>query len=143
MIAQNILDAKGTQVHTIGPDATLAEAVHHLVGYNVGSLVVCESDWKDANPIIMGIITERDILRTIEVDKVPLERLTVADVMSTELVTASPRDPVDRVMFLMTDNRVRHLPVVAEGQLHGMISIGDVIKAQLDEMKTDRYYLYM
>ncbi len=143
MIVQNILDAKGTQVHTIGPDAMLAEVVHRLVLYNVGSLVVCECDWKDTYPALIGIITERDILRTIEVHNVSLERLTVADVMSTELITASPRDPVDRVMWLMTENRIRHLPVVAEGQLHGMISIGDVIKAQLDEIKTDRYYLYM
>lgn len=143
MIVQNILDAKGTQVHTIGPDATLAEVVHHLVRDNVGSLVVCECDWNDTYPAIIGIITERDILRTIEVHNVSLERLTVADVMSTELITASPRDPVDHVMWLMTENRIRHVPIVAEGQLHGMISIGDVIKAQLDEMKTDRYYLYM
>ena len=143
MIVQNILDVKGTQVHSIGSDATLAEVVHDLVRYNIGSLVVRECDWKDSYLEIMGIITERDILRAIEVHNLPLEQLKVADIMSTDLITASPRDPVDRVMWLMTDNRVRHLPVVAEGQLHGMISIGDVIKIQLDELKSDRYYLYM
>ena len=145
MILQDILRVKGTEVHTIRPDATLDDVVQELVRYNVGSLVVMEITSEAMEPSMIGIITERDILRAQAAHKAPLDQLDVASVMSTDLITASPGDRVQDAMRLMTKHRVRHLPVVDEGRLRGLVSIGDVVKAQHDqlEMENDNMRIYI
>jgi CBS domain-containing protein len=141
MTLRDILRVKGTDVHTIGPDATLDDVVQELVRYNIGSLVVCECATEDDQPTMIGIITERDILRAQAAHKAPLEKLRVAGAMSKNLITASPDDRIEDAMGLMTDNRVRHLPIVVKGRLQGMISIGDVVKAHHDQLEMENHYM--
>lgn len=139
MLLQDILNTKGSDVHTIRPDATLDDVVNELVRHNIGSLVVCEPS-SGGEPRMVGIITERDILRACKDHKVPLG-VKVAEAMTTNLETATPADSVARVMGLMTERRIRHLPVLCEGRLCGIISIGDLVKAQHDQMAMENYYL--
>ncbi len=132
MILKEILGVKGSTVHCIGPDATFDEAVRKLVEHNVGSLVVCPAGDQAQRPV--GIVTERDFLRHCASGKCSAGPAKVSDVMSTELVTASPADRVEQIMGVMTEKRLRHLPVCEEGRLVGLVSIGDVVKAQHDRL---------
>jgi CBS domain-containing protein len=139
MSLQEILHHKGSRVFSIPPEATLAEVVQKLVKYNCGSLLVCPQD--DCTRLL-GIITERDILHACAAHKVPLENYRVSDVMSSNLATCSPSDSVADAMGVMTNRRVRHLPVVNdEGRLIGIVSIGDLVKHQHDQLTMENYYL--
>jgi CBS domain-containing protein len=136
---QDILRGKGSDVFTTAPESTLHEVVDQLVARNCGSLVVCAPD--DPGRMI-GIITERDILRACRAGRKPLDQVKTADAMSTTVITASPSDSVEQVMGLMTENRIRHMPVLDDvGNLAGMISIGDVVKAQHDRLTMENHYL--
>jgi CBS domain-containing protein len=138
MQLQDILHAKGSAVHSIRPDATLADVVQNLVQRNCGSLVVCEA----ANPRrLLGIVTERDILRASAKSHDEFDRLKVSDVMTRQVVTGALADSVEDTMGLMTERRVRHLPVLEDGALVGIISIGDVVKAQHDALSMENHYL--
>ena len=138
MMLREILNHKGTEVHLIGPRETLDDAVSELVRCNVGSLIVCGSASEGGHPSVLGIITERDILRAQAAHRAPLEQLTVEGAMSTHLVVAAPDDTLECAMQLMTERRVRHLPIMDDVQLHGIVSIGDVVKAQLEEVLVER-----
>ena len=140
MTLAEILKVKGGNVYTIGPEAALDHVVEELVRHNIGSLVVCERDMESGERLV-GIITERDILHASAAGKRSLAEVKVGDVMSTKLVTASPKDPVDAVMGLMTSRRVRHMPVLSEGRLVGMVSIGDVVKAQHDRLAMENSFM--
>lgn len=141
MRLRDILCNKGVEVHTIGPDATLDEAIAELVRFNVGSLIICESVARGTDVSMIGIVTERDILRVLAARR-PIESTKVAEVMSPKLITARPEDPVEIGMALMTGNRVRHLPIVDEQrQLHGVISIGDIVKSQDDQLQMENHYM--
>ncbi len=139
MSLQEILHHKGSGVLSIAPQATLAEVVQKLVKHNCGSLVVCEDD----HPCRMvGIITERDILRACADRKASLEQLRVADSMSRNPVTGSPHDSIQEAMGLMTNKRIRHLPLVDDdGSLAGLVSIGDLVKHQHDQLSMENHYL--
>ena len=116
--------------------------IEQLVRYNIGSLIVCEPDLgKGSEPRVLGIITERDILRVRATRHAPLEQVRVAAVMSTELVTASPENHIEHAMELMTQRRVRHLPVLSQGRLVGIVSIGDVVKAQHDALVNENHFM--
>ena len=134
MTLHSILREKGFHVHSIGPGALLDEVVQVLVRHNVGSLVVCEPASKGTDIHVIGIITERDVLRAQAAHRAPLEQITVATAMSTDLITAEISDELEDAMRLMTKHRVRHLPVMDEGRLCGIISIGDVMKANHEEL---------
>lgn len=136
MLVQDILRVKGSRVHNIGPEVSVDDAVQTLVRNNVGSLVVCESDYR-----MLGIVSERDILRCIAKHRNNCGQLQVADLMTKEIITGSPSDDIETVMGLMTDHRIRHLPIVEGGKLVGIVSIGDVVKAQRDEMALENHYL--
>jgi CBS domain-containing protein len=90
---------------------------------------------------MVGIITERDILRACAAGKAPLERQHVQDVMSSNPVVGRPNDSVEDTMGVMTDRRIRHLPVLDGGMLAGLVSIGDLVKAQHDAMTMENHYL--
>ena len=135
MLVREILAHKGQVVHTCSPDDSLAEVVDLLVGHNIGSLVVVDDGQ------MVGIITERDILRACATTRVPLQTLRVRDRMTRCPIVASPDDDVADVMCIMTERRIRHLPVVCGGQLMGIISIGDTVKAQHDELCRENHYL--
>ncbi|HVA45428.1 MAG TPA: CBS domain-containing protein [Pirellulales bacterium] len=142
MMLEEILRRKGSQVHSIGPDATLDQVVQKLVENNCGSLVVCQRSDDGSGPgTLLGIITERDILRACAGRRGPLDQLKVTDAMSHELITGSPTDSIDDIMGLMTERRIRHLPVLLDDKLVGIISIGDVVKAHHDEVTMENHYL--
>jgi CBS domain-containing protein len=140
MTLYEILKAKGGVVYTIEPMATLAEVAHRLVTHNVGSLLVCNPDCT-ARDELLGIITERDILHVTAEYHDSWSGRKAADHMSTRLITATPDDSVEAVMGLMTENRVRHLPVMADDRLVGIVSIGDVVKAQHDRLAIENRFM--
>lgn len=118
----SVLAEKGRQVYTVGRGASVAEAVREMNEKGIGALVVMDG----RRPI--GMFTERDVLRrVVDADKDPA-MTRISTVMSREVVTISPADHVDDVMALMTARRFRHLPVVADHELQGMISIGDLMR---------------
>jgi CBS domain-containing protein len=135
---QDVLRQKGTDVYAVEPDATVAEVVDKLVECNCGSLLVRETGGARR---MVGIITERDILKVTASKAAPLEAIRVKEVMSVELTVGSPSDTVESVMGLLTRERIRHLPVLENDELVGLISIGDVVKAQFDELATENHFL--
>ncbi len=140
MNLQDILRQKGATVHTIASQATLDDVVQKLVQNNCGSLVVCDADCQQADSMV-GIITERDILRAFAKHRGPLAELRVADHMSRKPVTGSPEDSLEAVMGVMTEKRIRHLPVIEADRLVGMISIGDIVKAEHSQLTVENHYL--
>lgn len=124
----DILHKKDTTVHTIHPDFTVLDAASKLVDKEVGALVVLD-DFGD----IAGILTERDILRESARSNEHLDTTQIRDIMTRKVVLGSPDQTVEEVMFLMTQMCIRHLPVLSNGNLAGMISIGDAVKAQMEE----------
>jgi len=136
----DILTVKGAFVHTISPDATLQEVVNKLIDSRIGALVVCRRD-AAGNEELAGIITDRDILYASATGRRPLDEVKVADVMTVTLITATPDDEVEQVMGLMTNRRIRHLPVLVGGRLAGIISIGDVVKAQHDRLAMENRFM--
>ena len=140
MTIADILAVKGPAVHTVSPTATLQEVVNELIERRIGALVVCRRDGA-GNEELAGIITDRDILYASATGRRPLDEAQVADVMTAKLVTGAPNDDVEQVMGLMTERRIRHLPVLAEGRLAGIISIGDVVKAQHDRLALENRFM--
>jgi len=135
MRVQEILSRKGDSVYQISPDATLAEAVDRLVNFNIGSLLVSDGE------SIYGIITERDIMKVIADSQRTLKDVFVHEKMTREMVTGAPNDNVNDIMGKMTGRRVRHLPIMDNGRLAGMISIGDIVKAQYELLVVENHYL--
>lgn len=135
MRVSEILQRKGDAVYTILPTATLAKAVEQMVNFNCGSLLVTDAG------AILGIITERLILKAIHSETQNLINLLVCDFMNRNLITGSPTDDVSEIMGMMTTHRVRHLPIIDEGRLAGMISAGDVVKSQFDLLAVENHYL--
>ena len=136
MTLSDILAVKGRKVFTIPVDGMLCDVVEQLVAHNVGSLVVC-----DGYGCMVGIITERDILRACALQAGTLETMPVAKFMTQHVITATPQDDVENVMGLMTEHRIRHLPVLQDDRLVGIISIGDTVKAQYDNLCRENHYL--
>lgn len=127
MLVAEILKNKGDAVFAIRPDATLAEACGQLETRGVGALIVCDDDR------VVGVISERDVVRAVAGDgKAALDR-PVEEVMTRDVVFAAPAETVAILMGRMTDRRIRHLPVLRDGRLAGVISIGDVVKCQIAE----------
>ena len=141
MTLKEILAAKGSHVYTIHPEATLQDVVEELVQHNIGALMVCRRDPGEGREEILGIVTERDILRRCAFSEHPLRSIRVEEAMSRNLVVAHPDYSVEQAMQLMTNNRIRHLPVVVDGRLVGIISIGDAVKAQLERLAMENRFM--
>ncbi len=124
---KNILATKGTNVITIRPEQSLKEAVATLTKHNIGALVVV-----DAAGRLAGIISERDIIRAAA-RRDDVFTQPVSEVMTRSVITAVPNDDLRSVLQTMTNKRFRHLPIVEHDKLLGIVSIGDVVKAQLDQ----------
>src|SRR6476646_4862772 len=131
-----ILNAKGRQTWTVSPNATVLEAIQMMADKNVGALLVLE------NGKLIGIISERDYTRKVMLRGKTSRNSYVHEIMTTELTTAHPRETVEDCLRFMTEKRIRHLPVVADGSLRGVISIGDLVKevisaqaATLDQLR--------
>jgi len=138
MKIREILNKKGHQVVTIEPHRTLSEAVRLLVNQGIGSLVVTEDAVNDP---VQGILTERDILRLVDRDPGVLARESVGAVMTRDVIVAEADDDVAYLMEVMTRNRIRHLPVMEEGRLMGMVSIGDVVNNLRKDVEAENRYL--
>jgi CBS domain-containing protein len=129
----DVLRAKPrSEVVTIGPDAGVRELVGELSEHNVGALVV-SSD----GVTVEGIVSERDVVRHLHSDGTVVNN-TVGAIMTTPVATCEESATVDELMRLMTDQRVRHVPVVRQGRLVGIISIGDVVKHRIDQLQFER-----
>jgi CBS domain-containing protein len=131
----HVLTAKGPQVHTIRPTDTVFEAVKKMVELNSGSLLVTEGD------AIHGIITERDYLRNIVLAGRTSKTTQVREIMTSQIVVVKPDTPVEEAMAIMTDRHIRHLPVVDQGKLGGIVSIGDLVKQISQDRKFEVQYL--
>lgn len=125
-----ILNRKGHEVLTILPDASLVEAVQKMADHNVGALVV-SADGRT----VAGIITERDLVRRVA--RLGLESLEapVSEAMTAEVLTCTPENTIGELMATMTQQRTRHIPVVVDDEIFGIVSIGDVVKSRLDELE--------
>ena len=132
MDVDRILRSKGATVITIRSDATVAELVAGLRDARIGAMVVSDDGWH-----VDGIVSERDVVRGLAERGVRILEERIADVMTRVVVTCSPHDTVKQVMSVMTLRHVRHLPVVDDGVLRGIVSIGDVVKFRLDEIQTE------
>jgi CBS domain-containing protein len=117
-----ILSQKGTQVYSIAPDATVFQAIEMMDAKNVGALLVLQ------NEEVVGIISERDYTRKVFLKGKRSRETRVNEIMSREVTVTGSNEPVDKCMRLMTEKRIRHLPVVDDGKLRGVLSIGDVVK---------------
>lgn len=137
MKISRLLRGKGDFVATIGPDRTVNEALALLDHHGIGALVV-SSD----NRAVEGIVSERDVVRRLHDRGTAFLEGPVSAIMSSTVRTADPAEDVDALMDLMTKNRIRHVPVVTEGVLVGIVSIGDIVKARVDELEADRQALH-
>jgi CBS domain-containing protein len=130
MTAAKILRDKGSGVVTVGAEASLAEAARTLSEHRIGALVVVAAT---GEPI--GIVSERDIVRAIAREGQEALARPASEIMTRELIVCGPDDSIYGMMNLMTNHRVRHLPVVVDGRLQGIISIGDVVKWRIAEIE--------
>jgi CBS domain-containing protein len=139
MTLQDILLTKGNVVYSISPDATLDEASKELVHRHVGALVVC-ADASDGHRLV-GILSERDLLYAQAANRGPFSQIKVSEFMTEDVVTGTPDDSIEQVMGLMTTKRIRHLPVLFEGKLIGIVSIGDIVKAEMYRLSMENRFM--
>ncbi|NMH98949.1 CBS domain-containing protein [Pseudonocardia acidicola] len=128
----DVLRGKGDSVATVGPAATVAEVIAALVDGNYGALPVVNGGR------LVGIVSERDVVRRLHEHGPDLLRRPVTEIMVTDVVTCLPTDSTVDLARIMTSRRIRHLPVVVEGELRGIVSIGDVVKARIDTLEEER-----
>jgi len=132
MTIAGILKHKGHNVTTIAPGMTIAEAAQVLAGKRIGAVLVLDSADQ-----LMGILSERDIVASLAEHGPRTLEMTVTQLMTREVQTATPRTTVSEAMGMMTDGRFRHIPVVEEGRLVGLVSIGDVVKAKISDAEQE------
>ncbi len=118
----NLLDSKGREVLTVDPDATIREAIEKMAEISGGTALIMEGE------TVVGIVSERDVMRKVLLKGKRLHEVRVREIMSTDLITITPDTSLEECMKLITDKRIRHLPVLRDGHLCGIISIGDVVK---------------
>jgi len=133
MKISSLLDRKGSFVATVQPEAPIIDVVRMLANRSIGALVV-SNDGK----AIDGIVSERDVVRAVSQFGAAILDSPVRVIMSNSVRTCSPDDLVDSLMSVMTDHRIRHIPVLDHGTLSGIVSIGDVVKTRLDELERER-----
>lgn len=131
----DVLRSKGSDVATVDPTVTVAELISQLATHNVGALPVVDGGE------LVGIVSERDVVRRLDVAGPGLLGARVGDIMITGVTTCAPGDSVADIAAVMTNRRFRHLPVVVEGRLAGIVSIGDLVKARIDLLESEREQL--
>lgn len=125
MKARDILAVKGTRVVTIHRKNLLVDVMSYFLVNRIGSLVVV-----DKYDNIMGIVAPVDVLKALHKDPLNISNMMVQEVMSSDVIVAGPDEDVESLMAIMTENRIRHIPIIDNGKLAGLVSIGDVVKAQ-------------
>ena len=136
MTIESILKRKGSYVATIAPEASVKRAADWLRAKNIGALVVVTSE-----NAVLGLISEREIVHAFSRYGETAASMPVKEIMQYGVITVSPDESVNRVMKLMTHHRVRHMPVLRDGKLAGIISIGDVVKHRLEDLELETYVL--
>lgn len=131
----DVLKNKGAGVLTVAPDTLISDLLSGLVTRNVGAMVVVGPDG------LVGIVSERDVVRMLHEFGAGALARPVADIMTSEVITCSLDDSVDGLSVLMTTHRVRHVPVTENGQLVGIVSIGDVVKTRMEALQAEREQL--
>jgi CBS domain-containing protein len=135
MRISDLLRDKGSAVATVSPTTSVTELLGVLSKYNIGATVVTDGD------NVVGIVSERDIVRRLQEQGAELLGVAVGEIMTRSVVTCSPMDSVDSLAATMTERRIRHMPVVTDGRLIGIVSIGDVVKSRISQLETDREQL--
>lgn len=135
MLIAAILRTKGPDVVRVPPDTTVALLLTELARHNIGAVVVADGDR------LLGIASERDVVRGLEREGAGLLAAPVSSIMTADVVTCTPRDSVEEVGQTMTRRRFRHVPVVEDGRLAGIVSIGDVVKSRVRGLEYDRAQL--
>lgn len=136
MRIRDILRSKGNVVATVRPDATVRELLAALAEYNIGAVVVSTD-----GETITGIASERDVVRGMHDRGAALLDGLVSEIMTADVRTCGLNDRVEGLRAIMTQHRIRHLPVLANGRLAGIVSIGDVVKSAIEELETERQHL--
>ncbi|WP_018599267.1 CBS domain-containing protein [Mycobacterium sp. 155] len=131
----DVLRNKGAAVATISPEATVSQLLAGLHEMNIGAMVVMGSEG------LAGIVSERDVVRKLHELGSSLLAQPVSEIMTTVVATCTPRDTVDHLSVVMTENRVRHVPVLDAGRLAGIVSIGDVVKTRMEELEAEQQQL--
>ncbi|MFH5925174.1 CBS domain-containing protein [Roseomonas xinghualingensis] len=134
MTIADILRNKGSKILSVTPGMALTEVARFLVHHRIGAVLVREEAGEEA---MLGILSERDIVRALAEDEGSVKGLVASDVMTRVLHTVMPQMPVTHALAMVTDRRVRHLPVLDGGKLCGIVSIGDLVKARIDEAVTE------
>lgn len=131
----DVLRSKGSSVATITPETSVSGLLTELAVHNIGAMVVVSPDG------VIGIVSERDVVRAMHERGADLLRQPVSEIMTTFVATCEPNDSVDSLSALMTNKRVRHIPVMENGRLAGIVSIGDVVKTRMEELETQQEQL--
>jgi len=132
----DLIREKGSEVISVRPDNTIYAAIQVMVNHNIGAVLVVSEDGK-----LKGIFTERDILKECVQRSDQLKSTKVEAVMTTDLIIGLPEDEVEYLMGVITENKIRHIPILSEGKISGMISIGDLVKSQLKDVEYENHYL--
>ena len=136
MHVKEILAHKGPAVVTIAPGLTVARVVELLAEHRIGALVVTSDDRR-----IEGIVSERDVVRALNTFGAAVLNMTVREIMTADVHTCVPADEVRSLARTMTEKRFRHMPVVVDGSLSGIVTIGDIVKGRVDELETEHEQL--
>lgn len=135
MLIKNILEKKGASVHTVGTDTTIRTAAKEMRDHKVGAVVISDGD------VVKGIFTERDNLRLTAEGPYSPDQTMVKDHMTTDVVVGLPGDTIEQAMAVMTEQRVRHLPILSDGMLVGLVSIGDVVRAVSEKQQAEIHHM--
>ncbi len=136
MIVQDVLARKGREVVTVPPATTVADLVSRLAEHGIGALVV-----SDDGIHVDGIVSERDVTRGLQARGPDVLAMQVRELMTADVQTCGPGDRIRDLAAAMTEGHFRHLPVVEDGALIGIVSIGDIVKSRIDELETETEHL--
>ncbi|MDM1247205.1 CBS domain-containing protein [Acinetobacter sichuanensis] len=128
-VAQVIQNKIGQEIHTIRPEATVLEAITLMANKGIGAVVVAEDS------TVVGILSERDYTRKIALMQRTSDHTTVAEIMTNKVLSVTRSNTVDECLALMTDRHIRHLPVIENNELLGLVSIGDLVKATMEDQR--------
>ncbi|SMX50985.1 CBS domain-containing protein [Actibacterium lipolyticum] len=126
---RNILDEKGAEVFSVAPNDTVFDAIKAMADHDIGALVVLDRE------ILVGIVTERHYARRVFLKGKSSPKTQVKDIMTTPVVCADPSQSTDQGLALLTEKKIRHLPVISENQVIGIVSIGDLVKSKISDQK--------
>jgi CBS domain-containing protein len=136
MRVADVLRTKGSEVATVPPKVSVTGLLEDLARYNVGAMVVV-----DANGAVAGIVSERDVVRRLHERGAELLTAPVEEIMTSPVVTCEPSEGIDNLAEIMTERRIRHMPVVEDNRLVGIVSIGDIVKSRIQQLESDREQL--